>query len=326
MSSVDVVIPCYNYALFLPQCVRSVLSQGMDDIRVIIIDNASTDNSVEVARQIAKEDSRIELVCHEKNLGPHASFNEAIDLARADYFMILCADDVLTEGSLRHAVELLDRSPQATFALGAEAKTSAEGDFEAVMRSADWKISDGVNFIERCCRSLGFDWGLGAILVHTSTQKMVGHYRASLPYTDDLEMILRLGRTGAVVELEGALCVRREHSSQMSNSWFSSEFVRLREREAAFNSFFEAEGADILQAPQLRQIVRKKLAESAFRASASHLSKGLVSSGASLLKYGMSLDATILLPVLLKLARRRDAFGRIAAVGVGFFRHWKQPA
>jgi glycosyltransferase involved in cell wall biosynthesis len=326
MSSVDVVIPSYNYARFLPQCVASVLSQEVADLRVIIIDNASTDGSVDVARHMAKDDSRIEVVCHGQNLGPQASFNEAIDLARADYFTILCADDVLTEGSLRQAVGILDRSPEATFALGAEAKTWAEGSFDAVMGSTGWSVSNGNDFIERCCGCLGFGWGLGAVLVRSSAQKKVGHYRASLPYTDDLEMVLRLARTGSVLELEGALCVRREHGSQMSNSRFSNEYVRLREREAAFDSFFDTEGRGLVQVDRLRKVARKKLAEAAFRASASHLSKGLVPSGASLLKYAFSRNPAALFPALRQLARRRDAFGKIGAAGAGYFRQWKQPA
>lgn len=324
MPGVDVFIPCYNYARFLPQCVESVLSQGLEDIRVVVIDNASTDGSVGVALRMAREDSRIEVVCHGKNLGAQASFNEAIDLARADYFMILCADDVLPRGSLRHAVEILDRSPQASFTLGAEAKTTAEGRFDAVMGSSGWSASDGSNFIGRCCRNLGFGWGLGAVLVRTPAQKSVGLYRASLPYTDDLEMVLRLARTGAVLELEGALCIRREHGSQMSISSFSGECQRLREREAAFDSFFDNEGKSLPNAGRLRKTAKTKLAEAAFRASTSHLSKGLVASSASLFKYGFSLAPAAIFPAFLQLAWH--ACGKLAAAAVRPFRQGKQPA
>ena len=46
MATVDVAIPCYQYGRFLRACVGSVLNQGIDDVRILIIDNASTDNSV----------------------------------------------------------------------------------------------------------------------------------------------------------------------------------------------------------------------------------------------------------------------------------------
>ena len=49
MAKVDIVVPCYNYGRFLAACVASVLNQSIADLRVLIIDDASTDNSVSVA-------------------------------------------------------------------------------------------------------------------------------------------------------------------------------------------------------------------------------------------------------------------------------------
>ena len=64
MASVDVVIPCYQYGRFLRDAVTSVLSQGISQLRVLVIDNASTDNSLEVATQLALEDRRVEVIAH----------------------------------------------------------------------------------------------------------------------------------------------------------------------------------------------------------------------------------------------------------------------
>src|SRR5262245_45110968 len=103
MTSVDVAIPNYNYGRYLRGCAESVLSQDIETLRVLIIDNASTDNSAEVARELARADPRVEIRIREKNLGAHASFNEAVEWAAADYFLILCSDDTLAPGSLRRA-------------------------------------------------------------------------------------------------------------------------------------------------------------------------------------------------------------------------------
>src|SRR5688572_10559486 len=100
MPSVDIAVPCFQHGRFLRDCVESALNQGVEQIRVVVIDNASTDDSVAIARQLGREDSRVELIAHPKNLGPHASFNEGVDWATADYFMVLCADDLLTPGCL----------------------------------------------------------------------------------------------------------------------------------------------------------------------------------------------------------------------------------
>ena len=58
MSRVDVIVPCYNYGRFLRECVESVLSQPVE-VRVLIIDDASTDDTPEVAAALAAEDANL---------------------------------------------------------------------------------------------------------------------------------------------------------------------------------------------------------------------------------------------------------------------------
>ena len=118
MSSVCVAIPCYNYGRFLAEAVSSVLDdQDGLDVRVLIIDDASTDDSADVARQIAAERPRVELLVHAANRGHLATYNEGLDWADGDYTIVLSADDRLTPGSLRRAVDLLDAHPEVGFAL-----------------------------------------------------------------------------------------------------------------------------------------------------------------------------------------------------------------
>src|SRR5262245_2149715 len=108
-STVDVVIPCYNYGHFLPQCVDSVLSQPGVDVRVLVIDDKSTDDSAEVARRLADEDERIEVRVHETNQRHIATYNEGLlGWAAADYTVLLSADDLLVPGSLGRAARVMD--------------------------------------------------------------------------------------------------------------------------------------------------------------------------------------------------------------------------
>src|ERR1035437_10076075 len=78
MSSVSVVIPCYNYGHFLLDAVNSALDQADVDVRVLIIDDASPDGSAQVARQIAGSDPRVEVVVHQVNRGNLATYNEGL--------------------------------------------------------------------------------------------------------------------------------------------------------------------------------------------------------------------------------------------------------
>ncbi len=59
VASIDIVVPCYQYARFLRDCVTSVLTQDIQNLRVLVIDDASGDNSAEIAAQLASEDPRV---------------------------------------------------------------------------------------------------------------------------------------------------------------------------------------------------------------------------------------------------------------------------
>src|SRR5487761_1262752 len=120
MSSVSVVIPCYNYGHFLEDAVTSVLDdQPGVDVRVLIIDDASPDGSAEVARKIAAREPRVEVTVHAANKGNIATFNEGLlKWADGDYCLLLSADDRVTPGALRRARVLLDAHPNVGFVYG----------------------------------------------------------------------------------------------------------------------------------------------------------------------------------------------------------------
>jgi glycosyltransferase involved in cell wall biosynthesis len=289
MPSVDVVIPNYNYARLLQECVSSVLTQGVSDLRIIIIDNASQDDSVEVARRLAAEDSRIELVCHTKNIGSHGSFNEGIDLASSDYFLILCADDSLVPGSLQLGMTALESVPEAVCAIGAYIPSGASGKGRQQFGSKAWKVTPGEMLIERSCRSCGRGVAAHSILVRTSFQKSVGHYRPALPFMDDLELLLRLARSGPIIELSMPLAIQRFHKGNMSEDLWGDRMRDLQEREAVFRSFFEREGASIHNADSLHGIARRRLAMLALRSAAGRLHLGHFFKARELLRYGVGI-------------------------------------
>lgn len=316
MASVDIVIPCYNYGRFLPRSVESVLSQNVRDLRIIIIDNASTDDSVDVAQRLMRMDSRIALVRHAVNLGPHASFNEGIDLAGADYFMILCADDLLADGVLSRAIDILEVCPQAAFLLGAEGRPII-GDQEPGKQRhpSGWRLTSGHRFIERCCRTYAQDLAAYAILARTRVQKEVGHYRASLTHLDDVELALRLACEGAVVEIESPLVIKRLHADNLSEGMWQDRKFDLQERERAFESFFAREGASLPGSARLHALSKRRIGEAAYWSAASHFVRGHAGQGRALLHYAFALNPlSMLIPPIGHLYRTKGAFRRVSSV------------
>src|SRR4051794_3311396 len=108
MAKVDVVIPCYNYGHFLGECVRSVLAQEGVEVRALVIDDASIDNTAAVAHALSVLDSRVQVISLPKNVGMIAAVNHGIGELIGDYFVKLDADDLLPPGSLKRSVALFE--------------------------------------------------------------------------------------------------------------------------------------------------------------------------------------------------------------------------
>jgi len=91
---ISVVMTVFNGGVFLATAIASVLAQTLEDFEFVIVDDASTDGSVEVARRYAEDDARIRLICCETNKGQTACLNQAIGEARGGWIARQDADDV----------------------------------------------------------------------------------------------------------------------------------------------------------------------------------------------------------------------------------------
>lgn len=110
MPVVSVVIPAYNHENYVCEAVRSVLDQSVDDIEVIVIDDASSDSTWE--RLNAVDDPRVRKFRHERNLGAPMTLNEGVELARSPVIAILNSDDAYMPHRLEKALFLLEQRPE----------------------------------------------------------------------------------------------------------------------------------------------------------------------------------------------------------------------
>src|SRR5882724_6618778 len=111
--SLTVVVPNYNHAKYLDQSLPSILKQSFQPLEVLVLDDASTDNSVEVIRRIAAQNPLVRLVQNEKNLGVMPNLNKGLELARGDYVFIGSADDLVLPGLFEASLRLLAQHPRA---------------------------------------------------------------------------------------------------------------------------------------------------------------------------------------------------------------------
>jgi glycosyltransferase involved in cell wall biosynthesis len=106
---VSVIMPCYNHAGFLRESIESVLGQSYGDLELIITDDCSRDNSMEVIENYRRLDKRIIAIHHERNMGEAKSRNDALAVCRGDHIGFCDADDVWEKDKLRIQIALLQK-------------------------------------------------------------------------------------------------------------------------------------------------------------------------------------------------------------------------
>lgn len=110
---VSIGVPAYNAEAFLGDCLASLAAQTFADFEVTVSDNASTDGTLEVAREHAARDPRFRWRRNERNVGIVPNFNLLVPSARGTYFKWLAADDTIAPDYLERAVSVLERDPGA---------------------------------------------------------------------------------------------------------------------------------------------------------------------------------------------------------------------
>lgn len=103
---ISVIVPVYNVAAYLPECMESILQQDHTNLEVILIDDGSTDASGEICDRYAAQDSRIRVI-HQKNGGAAAAKNAGLRAATGDYLAFADSDDYLEPGAYSHMLKTL---------------------------------------------------------------------------------------------------------------------------------------------------------------------------------------------------------------------------
>lgn len=262
--TVSVVIPCYRYGHFLREGVGAVLAQEGVDVRVLIIDDCSPDDSFAVAQALAAEDIRVEARRHEVNRGHIATYNEGLlEWADGDYSVLISADDVMAPGALARAVAVMERDPEIGFVYGhtiswddstpkPPARTTPTGT----------QVWSGLEWLTIVC-------GLGhsvvtspEVVVRTQLQQQIGGYRPELPHTADVEMWMRFAAHGKVAYLKGVdQAYYRIHGTQMTGD--RVPVVDLQQRKLAYELFFEHTAHRVPHARRLHRRAERVVAKEA---------------------------------------------------------------
>ena len=102
---ISIIMPTYNSEKIITSSIQSILGQTLDEIELIVIDDCSTDNTVEKIRKIQQQDNRIRLIQQSENRGPGAAKNAGLKVAVGEYIAFCDADDWIEKNMMETLLE-----------------------------------------------------------------------------------------------------------------------------------------------------------------------------------------------------------------------------
>ncbi|MDB6066927.1 MAG: hypothetical protein JWR26_3135 [Pedosphaera sp.] len=214
---VNVLIPTYNYARYLPETIESVLEQDFQDYEILIVDDCSTDESQAVIRHYAAMDSRIRYRFNPSNLGMVANWNYCLSQARGEYVQFLFGDDRLaSRAALGKMVRMLEGHPSAVLGVAARNIIDERSRItEVASHLGASGLHDGHEVITRCLETNANIIGEPSVVMIRRSEGMRGfcdQYR-QIP---DLEMWFHLLEAGDAVYTSEPLYSFRKHPRQQT--------------------------------------------------------------------------------------------------------------
>ncbi|ORY20626.1 nucleotide-diphospho-sugar transferase [Neocallimastix californiae] len=95
--SLSIIVPVYNSGPFLDRCIKSILNQTFKDYELILVDDASSDNSLDILKKYKETDNRIKIIHLEINKGPGGARNIGMDYAEGEFIGFVDSDDYIDE-------------------------------------------------------------------------------------------------------------------------------------------------------------------------------------------------------------------------------------
>ncbi|MBI5696869.1 MAG: glycosyltransferase family 2 protein [Nitrospirae bacterium] len=208
MPSVSVIIPCYNYARFLPAAVESVCAQTFRGFEIIIVDDGSPDDTAGVAMRMIEKHGDVEIrLIRQENKGLPGARNSGIAASAGEYFLPLDADDILKPEYLEKVVAALDGCPSAAVAYS---WTEYFGERTGVEPQGGFTLR---NMLLRAGPS-------SAALIRKSAWERVGGYNPAMKGFEEWEFYLSLFEAGygGVVVTEPLFMYRRHEGSMVDRT------------------------------------------------------------------------------------------------------------
>lgn len=227
---ISIVLPCYNGAKMLGSAIESILAQTFQDWELIIVNDCSTDNTLEVAQSYADKDARVRVVSNEQNSKLPATLNHGFREARGEYWTWTSDDNLLLPNYCQEMNDYLDSHPEVGFVASDEQRIDMDGRV-----CSNSVLPDDVSLILPLNNYLG-----ASFMYRADIARKIGEYRIDLFLVEDYEYFLRLNDACGIGVLHkilyqyrmnpGSLTATRQRDIQERHTRFRLEYLPKAEK------------------------------------------------------------------------------------------------
>lgn len=248
---ISVIIPNFNYAHYLNDTVNSVLNQTYSNIECIIVDDGSTDNSIEIILELEKKDIRVRSV-FKQNGGLSSARNAGIKAAKGEYIAFLDADDLWKPEKLQHQIECLQKNTELNFIFSNYTGFYPDG------KTEDFKHEFGNPDFFDFIRQNPIAGSASSVLIAKHIINKTGYFDESLRSTEDHDYWFRCLLSGAKMQFCNHHDVLiRLHQSSMSKNLQRMNFFNYTVLKKQLDTFPELEKKK--DTPAFSRLVKEKL-------------------------------------------------------------------
>lgn len=253
---VTIVIPAYNHAKYLKQAIDSVLSQDYQNIELIVLDDGSTDNTLD----LLKSYGNLFVWERHENMGQANTLNKGWKMAKGDILSYLSADDFLLPHAVRVSIENLLENPDAVLSYGDFQLVDSESRVVRNVSAPDYSYEEMVtNYI--CAPGPGVFFRRDAYL-------KAGGWDSNFRQSPDYEYWLRLGLTGWFMHINNRLAAFRVHEE--SQTFAPTTITRADEPLKIIQKYYNLENIPV----EIFNKKKKAFANANFVSAQLHLRSG----------------------------------------------------
>lgn len=205
-KKVSIVLPVYNGANYVAAAIESVMAQTYQNWELIVVNDCSTDNTLQICQTLAKKDKRIKVISNEQNLKLPNSLNAGFALGTGDYYTWTSHDNLYKPQAIEVLVKVLQEDQTTVMVYGDFIRIDAEGNIisQETLKEPQYLVAGNT---------------CGAYFMYTAeAAKRVGKYDADLFLAEDYDYWVRMCQCGEIKHIPDNLYLYRTHPNSLTET------------------------------------------------------------------------------------------------------------